>query len=326
MNSHLSPGGVTGYRVAMPPELICIGHACWDLVLPVPEFPCEDGKQEIPAMSESGGGPAANAACLAAAWGVRTEFCGWVGDDSRGGAVRDDFHQRGVGTALLRVESGRATPTSVILVNAANGSRTIVNAKPPAPALAVGVAAFRGVGLAPSGALLSDGHEPRAAAEALDAFPHVMSVLDAGSVREGTLALAPRVTHLAASARFVRQLVKCDAADEPERALRALRAAFPGPESVVITLGAGGLVAERAGETVRLPAKRVAVVDTTAAGDFWHGAFAAALVRGWGWRAALELATDAASESVTRAGGRASLPSAPVPGWFPPARTGAAGA
>ena len=59
-----------------------------------------------------------------------------------------------------------------------------------------------------------------------------------------------------------------------------------------------------------VPSIPVAAVETLGAGDVWHGAFALALARGDGEAQAMIYANRAASLKCTRAGGRASYPSA----------------
>lgn len=297
-----------------PWHLLAIGHACWDLIATVPAFPIEDEKQEISDLQESGGGPAANAACVVARWGMRAAFAGVVGDDRRGQAVVEELRAYGVDCRLTERRAGYATPTSLVLVNSENGSRTIVNRKQPAAPLQLDVAALRVEHAAPR-VLLFDGHERGAAEAALQAFPQAVSILDAGSVRDGTLGLAGAVTHLAASGRFARQVTGIDPradVDAAASAVRALRQQFPGPRSVLITLGAAGVISAQPDGTVQhIPAPTVPVIETTAAGDIWHGAFAYALSQGLGLLPATRLAIAAASDSVTRSGGRSSIPPAP---------------
>ena len=84
-------------------------------------------------------------------------------------------------------------------------------------------------------------------------------------------------------------------------------------EAVVITLGEHGLVyATSSGASGRLPARKVNVVDTTAAGDTFVGAYAVqrAMQSGgdFDYRAALEVATLAASKSVEKEGAMAAIP------------------
>lgn len=301
-------------------QLLAIGHACWDLVATLPAFPIEDEKQEITDLQESGGGPAANAACVAARWGLRVALAAVVGDDRRGHAVVEELLAQGVDCSLVERRAGHVTPTSLVLVNAGNGSRTIINRKQPAAALQLGFSGGPAM-FSPPQVLLFDGHERSAAEAALAAFPAAVSILDAGSVREGTLALAGRVTHLAASGRFARQVTGIDPRadlDAAAAAVHALRARFAEPQSVTITLGAQGVIGTPAGAPAgallqHWPAPAVQVVETTAAGDIWHGALAYALARGLGFAAAVRLAIAAASDSVTRSGGRSSIPpSAPA--------------
>lgn len=295
------------------PLVFAVGHATWDLLATVPTFPVEDEKQEITLLEESGGGPAATAACVAARWGLRAAFAGVVGADRRGQAIVDELLAHGVDCRLVERRAGHRTPTSLVIINAKNGSRTIINHKRPTAALQLAAAALQ---LAESPAiLLFDGHELPAAEAALAAFPRASSILDAGSVREGTLALAGLVTHLAASMRFARQLTGIEPRQGPaaaESALAALRARFPDPTSITITLAEQGAITEHAGGLVqRFAAPAVQVVETTAAGDIWHGALAYGLARGADFADAVALAIAAASDSVTRPGGRASMPERP---------------
>ena len=297
------------------PLIFAVGHATWDLLATVPAFPIEDEKQEITLFEESGGGPAATAACVAARWGLRVAFAGVVGEDRRGQAVVDELLGHGVDCGRVERRAGHRTPTSLVIINAENGSRTIINHKPPTAPLQLAAATLAQELAAPPLVLLFDGHELPAAAAALAAFPRASSILDAGSVREGTLALAGRVTHLAASMRFTRQLTGIEprqGAAAAASALAALRARFPGPVSITITLAEQGAITEQAGGPVQhFAAPAVQVVETTAAGDIWHGALAYALARGANFADAVALAIAAASDSVTRPGGRASMPARP---------------
>jgi sugar/nucleoside kinase (ribokinase family) len=155
--------------------------------------------------------------------------------------------------------------------------------------------------------LLFDGHEPGASLAALEAFPSAVSVLDAGTFREGTDLLSRRVDYLICSERFAAQATGAD--DVPARwqpCLRRLQAR--NGKVAVVTLGEKGLAFSDGRREGRLPALPVRAVDTTAAGDIFHGAFVFALTREMELCRALRLATIAAGLSVQRSGGRASIP------------------
>jgi ribokinase len=81
-----------------------------------------------------------------------------------------------------------------------------------------------------------------------------------------------------------------------------------GPRFVIITLGTDGAVLATADGTEQVPAFAVDPVDTTAAGDTFCGAFAAALARGDELAKAVRFGSAAAALSVTRLGAQPSIP------------------
>jgi sulfofructose kinase len=290
----------------MPVDALCVGHAAYDVSVFLEKLPEEDSKSEIQELLESGGGPAANAAYLLSRWGLQCSFAGLVGDDRYGHFIREEFQALGTDTSLLELRPGHSTPFSVILINCRTGSRTIVNRKLPARPLHL--APDRLATLAPR-ILLFDGHELEASRSALQAFPKAVSVLDAGTWREGTAGLAGEVDYLAASGRFALQATGLPHLDD-EKNRRAcichLRDRFS--TTVVVTLGAAGLVADDGQGYFYLPAFPAQAVDTTGAGDIFHGAFAYALAQEMPFAQALRWAAMAASLSVRKAGGRQSIP------------------
>jgi ribokinase len=96
--------------------------------------------------------------------------------------------------------------------------------------------------------------------------------------------------------------------DDPARMLDTLAARYPRTR-VCLTLGAAGAVfRDVSGETFRQAARRVAAVDTTAAGDTFIGYFLAAEGAGKSVPEALANACAAAALSVTRPGAMDSIP------------------
>jgi sulfofructose kinase len=287
-------------------DVLCVGHAACDVSLFVDDYPPENSKRETHESLEACGGPAANAAWLLSFWGLRAGFAGLVGDDVHGRRVRDEFMEAGTDVSLLELRLGHATPLSMILINRQNGSRTIINRKLKGAALSLTAADL--LPLAPR-VLLFDGHELDASLAALEAFPGAVSMLDAGSWREGTAILAGKVDYLAASERFALQAtgmtsLKNDA--ECRACLVKLREKFA--TQTIVTLGERGLMYDVGDGFCEMPAFSAATVDTTAAGDIFHGAFAFAITDGMPLPEALRVASMAASLSVCKPGGRSSIP------------------
>jgi sugar/nucleoside kinase (ribokinase family) len=285
-------------------DVLCIGHAAWDRIITVAEMPAEDAKTEAIDLSESGGGPAANAAYLLAKWGSRTSFAGVVGADEAGRKIEADFRSVGADTRLLEVRQGHATPTSFIIVSQRYGTRTIITRKVPTEPLRLAQPLAE-----PPKVLLFDGHEPDASVAALEQYPSAVSILDAGSLREGTRNLAERVHFLVASERFAAQVMGWPSLRTREDYEDAVKELYRlNRHNVIITLGIRGLVHGTDQNCTHLPAFSAITVDTTAAGDIFHGAFAFGVLKQMALTGTLELASMAAALSVERRGGRASIP------------------
>lgn len=290
----------------MAVQVLCIGHAAYDITMYLPEYPPENSKAETYESLECGGGPAANAAYTLSKWGIKTAFAGLVGKDLYGQAIEAEFREVKVNTSLLELQSGHQTPASVILVSQDNASRTIVNRKSQAQPFHLDPERLEKMD---PEFLLFDGHELEASLDAMDAFPDAVTILDAGSMRPGTQTLAEEVDYLLTSERFAKQICGLPAlGSEAEftTALDCLTSICPG--CVVITLGERGLVYCDDGRPVHIPAYNVEAVDTTAAGDIFHGAFVYGLTQDLSTNECLSIASSAAALSVGNRGGRTSIP------------------
>lgn len=289
-------------------DVLCVGHAAWDISLFVSEYPRENTKCEIRTMLECGGGPAANAAYLLSLWGVRCALAATIGADLYGARMVQEFSAAGTDLTLLRQSPTSATPVSVILVNESNGSRTIINHKAPEEEPPLRLSPAPAWTQAPR-VLLFDGHELEASLDAMRLFPEAHTILDAGSSRPGTLELARQVDYLVSSERFARQLSGLKDLESPESQAAAVGALYRyNGKPVVITCGERGLLYGTDHHVERLPAFPATAIDTTGAGDIFHGAMAYGVLAGLGWRETLRLAAAAAALSVAVRGGRTSIP------------------
>lgn len=279
-------------------DVLCIGHASYDLVFSVPHHPAEDEKIFARGFLGCGGGPAANAAVAVAKLGFRAAFAGYLGHDLYGERHRQELIEQGVDIRFI-VRGEAPTPLSAVLVKP-DGKRALINYKSETRPLAENALNFSGI--APRAVLL-DGHEPRisvAYCRELRA-QSIPAVLDAGSLHEGTKALMGMVDYLVCSEKFALQV-----AETVDQALHLLSEVAP---AVVITLSERGLVWKKHGEQGALPAFAITSIDSTGAGDAFHGAFAAAVATGRDWAATLRYASAAGALCCTRMGARPGLPS-----------------
>lgn len=279
-------------------DVLCVGHASYDLIFSVSRHPGVDEKIVAGSLLSCGGGPAANAAVCVSKLGLTSAFAGYLGHDLYGDKHFQELTDYGVNTQLI-VRGASPTSLSTILVKP-DGKRSLINYKGSTQALSADVLNITHI---PAEVVLFDGHEPLISLPLADKArrANIPTILDAGSVHEGTLALMSRVDYLVCSEKFA-----CQYAGDARQALSRLAKLA---SNVVITLGERGLIWQRGNGQGALPAYSVAAVDTTGAGDAFHGAFAAALAAGMDWQTLLQYASAAGALCCTEMGARLGLPS-----------------
>ncbi len=94
---------------------------------------------------------------------------------------------------------------------------------------------------------------------------------------------------------------------EMEEVLENLHKQYPQAD-IVLTLGGDGVLFKSADERIQVPANKVEVVDTTAAGDTFIGYFIASRINGMNAEQSLKRACAAAGIAVGRAGALESVP------------------
>ncbi len=289
-----------GDRPAPAPYVQCLGAATLDTVLRVPAIP-PHGKVLADACAVFGAGMASAAAASIARLGGRAGIWARIGDDEAGARWRADLAGEGVDVSAVRIEPGRRTAISTIIVDAA-GERLIVPFYDPDLSRHPGWLPL--VGLATAGAVLVDTRWPEGAAAALDAAraAGVPAILDADVADPAVLRdLAGRADHVVCSEPALTLL-------EPSGSLEALAARLAGAAVVSVTLGAKGVRWIAGGVAGCQDGFPVAAVDTLSAGDVFHGAYALAIAEGRGVAAAMRFAAAAAAIKVTRFGGRLGAP------------------
>jgi ribokinase len=280
----------------------------------VPRYPKKDTKTELTTVSLQGGGPTATAIAAAATLGASTRFVGKVADDDFGRFAIRSLEGLGVDVRGVVYSTGSLSPLSFIAVDGEDGSRTIFHTSGDNDPLSPDE--IRWTVLDGASCLLVDGHQPAAQLAAARRCRErgIPVILDAGSPRDGLDQLVAHSDVLIASERFAADVAPRGELEDTVRGLAAL-----GPTTVVVTLGDSGSVGvstdgrrpKDSGELpplVRQAAFPVTAVDTTGAGDVFHGAFAVALTAGDPFERCLRFASAAASLKCRTLGGRAGLP------------------
>jgi ribokinase len=288
-------------------QVVGLGQACVDYVGRVPEYPGEDGKMELDGLFTSCGGPAATALVALARSGIGTAFLGSISDDPFGIQIVETLKKEGVDISSLTITPGFTSQFAFIAVTEGSGNRTIFWRRSTAPELRpkdVSLSRFPGARI-----LHLDGLMAAAGREAtLQAKQRGMTVvMDAGTLREGTLDLVKQVDTLIASEGFGTSLA--GAGGSHEEALESLRTM--GCRQAVITLGAKGSIGLDQRGFIRQPAFPVTSTDTTGAGDVYHGAYIYGLLQGWGMARCMAFASAAAALKCRNGGGWRGIPRNP---------------
>lgn len=279
-----------------------LGFCSWDYVCSIPRVPI-DAKVEILRRLNQGGGPAATAIYAAQRLGAKTAFLGVTGDDEAGQSLVKEFRECGVDVSALVIRFGAGASVAFCWAEQETGHRSIVwtrgNAAPLKPE-EVDLSVVRA-----SGALHLDGHQTEAALHAAAAAraAGVTVCLDAGTILPGIEQLIRLSDIVIASERFARDFTGRSDLEEALVALRQL-----GPRVTIITRGSGGSLGHDGRERISIPVFPVGVVDTTGAGDVYHGAFLLRHLEGAELAESMRFASAAAALKCEVLGGRSGIP------------------
>ena len=288
-------------------DVVGLGVSTVDLIHVVDELPGEELVQQAYETSLQGGGPVATAMVTLARLGSRAAMIDRVGDDWRGRMILEEFVREGVGTEQIRVEQGARSSIAMVLVRKRDGARTFIFSPGTAPELA-GEDVHADFIRRAKYLHLNGRHMQaclEAAKQARDGDVKVSFDGGAGRYRAGLERLIPLVDICIVARQFAFAFA---GVRELEAAAAKLLAA--GPELVVITAGIEGCwVFEKGRGSFHQPAFEIVdVVDTTGAGDAFHGAFLHRLVRGYDLPTCARFAAAVAGMNTRALGGRKALP------------------
>lgn len=249
------------------------------------------------------GGPAGNASYLLGKYGEEVSYITTLGNDVYGREILNDLKAVGVDTKNIIVRDEFVTPCSIIITNGSNGSRTIINYREERKIDGVEFQYKNSPEI-----ILFDGHELKLALMAVEKFPNAVKVLDAGTYKEGTKVLGALVDYLVCSEDFAKDYCGVEKIEEEDFLNVLLKLKELNKKTVIVTLGERGSIMEKDGKVVKFKAFKTKAVDTTGAGDIFHGAFVYGLSNNFSIEKNIEFASACASLSVEKLGGRNSIP------------------
>lgn len=290
-------------------HVLVIGSLNADLIAHAPRLP-RPGETVIGASFHLvAGGKGANQAVAAARMGAHVAMVGRVGDDPFGLLLRRELENAGVRADQVRTDPTAATGTAHVIVGGDGQNAIIVASGANA---CVELADLSGAATVWDGASLLvlqlEIPLPTVAAAIRMATARGLPVLlNAAPARPLPDELLADVGWLVVNEIELEQLVGRPIGSIAE-AVEAARALRRGDRQVVVTLGAAGAVLSGPATSLHVPAPPVDVVDTTAAGDAFVGALAAALDRGLAAADAVRESVVAGSLACAKLGAIPSLP------------------
>jgi len=284
-------------------DCVGLGVNAIDYLSILDPYPNLDDKVDVISASVQGGGPVPTAMVTLAKLGAKVCYIGKVGDDPEGEFVRAQLEMEGVNTRYLIVDKKIRTNKAFIWVDKKSGKRTVALDRDRKNSLKPSELGF--LDSISCKFMHLDAREPEInIVVARWAKKHNAEIcLDVGSLRKGVEKVFPYVDHLIVSKRFACGFVKTP---DPFKACGELMKR--GFKTTVVTIGENGCICGSGNDIFLSPGFSVKVVDTTGAGDVFHGAFIYGLLKKWSLDKTAKFANACSAMKCRRLGGRAGIP------------------
>jgi sulfofructose kinase len=284
-------------------DVVGVGLNATDTLLLLPKFPAYAGKVPFTEEILSPGGQVASAMVACAKLGMRVKYIGTVGDDERGRIQMDSLLGQGINLDHVQVRKDCPNQSAYILIDHTTGERTVLWRRPDC--LRMDPEEVTPEQIISARMLHIDGHDTAAVARCAEiARSHDIPVtVDVDTIYPGFDKVLPNVDYLISSSEFP---AGWTGEQDHFKALQLIQKQY-GMRVAAMTLGADGALALVDGAYVYSPAFVVNCVDTTGAGDVFHGAFCYAILQEWPIKKALDFSNAMAALNCTAIGARGGI-------------------
>jgi len=281
-------------------DIVGVGLNATDTLILLPRFPPYGGKLPFEREILSPGGQVASAMVTCASLGLRTKYIGTLGDDERGAVQLESLRASGVNLDDIEIRANCPNQSAYILIDQTTGERTVLWHRDEC--LRIDPASLTPDKIACARLLHIDGHDTPAVSRAAEiARRHQIPVsVDVDTIYPGFELVLPNVDYLVGSSEFPSRWT---GEPDPFRALAMIQDEY-GMRLAAMTLGAAGSLARVEGSFIYTPGFIIDCVDTTGAGDVFHGAFCYAVIESMPVREALEFSNAMAALNCTALGAR----------------------
>ncbi len=284
-------------------DVVGAGLNATDTLILIPRFPPLGGKVRFQREVISPGGQVASALAACARLGLRTKYIGTMGDDERGRVQLESLKASGINLDDIQIRKGCPNQSAYILVDGETGERTVIWDRSESLRLEPDEITPQMIQCARL--LLVDGHDAPAAARAarLARQAGIPVVVDVDTIYDGFAGVLETADYLIGSAEFP---AAWTGLNDPFQALTAIQEKY-GMALAAMTLGARGALARFEKRFFYSPGFVVNCIDTTGAGDVFHGAFCYAVLESLPLPEALDFANAMAALNCTALGARGGI-------------------
>jgi ribokinase len=291
-------------------EITVIGSLNMDLVVRAPRVPLAGETIAGTSCHLIPGGKGANQAVAASRAGASTHMIGCVGQDAFGPALLGSLTEAGVNTSGVQVLPDISTGTAAIIVEE-NGENRIIIVPGTNALVSTSFIEELWADISHSDMILLQHEIPLQTVHKVVEQAHqngIKVILNAAPIYAIPLEILKKLDVLIINETEGSTLSGITILDQKTAFDAATYLHGSGVRSVIITLGSEGAVFVNNILRLYQPAFKVKVVDTTAAGDTFVGAYAASILEGKSEPDALLYASAAAALAVTRIGAQISIP------------------
>jgi ribokinase len=291
-------------------SIVVVGSTNTDMVIKASHLP-QPGETILGGtFFMSAGGKGANQAVAAARLGGGVTFIAKIGYDVFGRQSIDLFEKEGIDTSFIVRD--KIEPSGVALITVDNkGENCIVVAPGANAALNVDDIDDAKSKIENASLLLMQLEVPIDTVEyaaAIAAGKRVKVILNPAPAAKLSDELLRKIAIITPNQKEAEMLTGIKVSDQGSAKEAAIYLHAKGIQTVIITMGSMGALVMHDDNFNMIKGHNVKVVDTTAAGDVFNGAFAVALCEGKSVEEAVAFACKAAAISVSRLGAQASAP------------------
>jgi sugar/nucleoside kinase (ribokinase family) len=286
-------------------KILGIGGVCIDRLGIIPRIPGWDDIEYISEYSLQQGGMVATAMMAVSRLGGQAEFIGGIGDDDAGSYIVQVFQDAHVKTDRMKIFKGGSTACSFVMVHETSGKRAFVHYKGvqikpdlDIPALDLSGIQFLHIDGYWIDTVLKTARLAKEQGITISLDPSSKLLRDANAEE-----LFPFVDYFMPGYAFAKRIT-----GETEPFKAAEKILKYGAKAVIVTNGADGCFIQTPETQTHIPAFDVPVVDTTGAGDTFHGAFVMGLSHGYELLSAAQFASAVAALKCTKLGGQSGIP------------------